>query len=132
MRYEADPETSETYGARSKIFLALLLGDAAQHGEALAFLVELLVVVQAMEDLLLRLIANGAGVVEDKAGILLGFNLPVALLAQGADHLFGVMGVHLAAEGLQIECFLGCHRHPQYTVNPVFPAELDRDPKPRR
>ncbi len=29
-----EPETSETYGARSKIFFALLLGDAAQDAES--------------------------------------------------------------------------------------------------
>jgi len=41
-----------------------------------------LVLVQPVEDLLLRFIANRAGVVEDQAGILLGLDLAVALMLQ--------------------------------------------------
>ena len=88
---------------------ALLLRHAAQHAEALPLLVQLLVVVQAMEDLLLRLVADRTGVVKDQVGIFFRLHLPVALLPQRANHLFGVMGIHLAAERLQIKCFFGCH-----------------------
>ena len=79
-----------------------------------------LVFVQAVKDLLLGFVADGAGVVEDQAGIFLRFNLPVALLLQCADDLLRVMGIHLAAEGLKIKCFFGCHSNPKYTVMRVF------------
>jgi hypothetical protein len=38
------------------------------------------------------------------------------LLLQCANNLFGVMGIHLAAEGLKVEGFFGCHSNPKYTV----------------
>ena len=82
---------------------ALLLGDAAEHGELFAFALELLVVVEAVEDLLFGFVADGAGVVEDEPGVGLVLDAGVALLLQGADDLFGVMGVHLAAEGFDVE-----------------------------
>ena len=56
-----------------------------------------------MKDLLLRLIANGAGVVQDQAAVILVLHPRVALLLQRPDDFFRVMGVHLAAEGLDIE-----------------------------
>jgi hypothetical protein len=58
-----------------------------------------LVFVQAVKDLLLGLVADGAGVVEDQAGFFFRLDLPVALLLQCADDLLRVMGIHLAAEG---------------------------------
>jgi hypothetical protein len=58
---------------------ALLLGDAADDGEALAFSVEFLVLVEAVEDFLLGLVADGAGVVEDEAGLGFVGGLGVAL-----------------------------------------------------
>ena len=82
---------------------ALLLGDAADDGEALPFTVELLVLVEAMEDLLLGLVADGAGVVEDEAGFGLVGGLGVALLQQRAHNFFGVVGIHLTAEGFDIK-----------------------------
>ena len=96
--------------------LALLLRHAAQHGEALAFPVLALVFVEPVEDLLLRLVADGAGVVEDQAGIFFRLHLPVALLPECANHLLRVMGIHLAAEGLKIEGFFGCHSNLEYTA----------------
>ena len=120
LRYDADPDTSETYGARSKIFSPSCCATQPSTPKRLPLLVQLLVVVQAIEDLLLRLVADRAGVVEDQPGIFLRLHLPVALLPQRANHLFGVMGIHLAAEGLQIECFFGCHRPPQYTDDSGF------------
>jgi len=75
-----------------------------------------LVFVQAVKDLLLRLVANGAGVVEDQAGIFLRLDLPVTFVLQCANDLFRVMGIHLAAKGLYIEGSLGCHSNSKYTV----------------
>ena len=55
--------------------LAFLLRDTAKHAEAFAGLVQLLVVVEAIEDFLFGFVADGAGVVEDQAGFLFGFDL---------------------------------------------------------
>ena len=82
---------------------------------------QLFVVIQAVKDLLLSLVADGAGVVQNQAGVFLVFNLPVTLVLQCANHLFGVMGIHLAAEGFKIESFLGRHNNPEYTVICVTP-----------
>ena len=60
-----------------------------------------------MKDFLLGLIADGAGVVEDEASVFDGRNLAVALGNQSADDFLGVMDVHLAAEGFEVEGFLG-------------------------
>ncbi len=83
--------------------LAFLLGDAADDGELFAFALEALVLVEAVEDFLLGFVADGAGVVEDEAGVGFVVDAGVALVLQGADDLFGVMGVHLAAEGFDVE-----------------------------
>ncbi len=94
--------------------LALLLGDAAKHGEALPFLVQLLEIVQAVKDLLFGLIADGAGVVKDEVGVLFALHLRVTLGDERAHDLFGVVEVHLAAKGLDVERLLrGAHDHPR-------------------
>ncbi len=94
---------------------ALLLGDAAEHGEALPFLVQLLEIVQAMEDLLLGLVADRAGVVDDEVGILFALHLRVAFGDERAHDLFGVVEIHLAAEGLDVKRLLRrTHNHPRY------------------
>jgi hypothetical protein len=54
-----------------------------------------------VEDLLLRLVADRAGVVEDQIRLVLGLDLRVALLPQRSNDLFRVMNVHLAAESLK-------------------------------
>ena len=101
---------------------AFLLGDAAENGEALAGFVQLFVVVEAVEDLLLGFVADGAGVVEDQAGFFFGLDPAVALLLQCANDLFRVMGIHLAAEGFKVEGFFGCHSNLEYTVKAVLAA----------
>ena len=90
---------------------ALLLGHATQNAESLA-LPEELFLIEAVEDLLLGFVADGAGVVEDEAGFRFRVNLAIALLKKRADHLLGVVGIHLAAECLQIKCLFGRHRDP--------------------
>ena len=91
--------------------LAFLLRHAAQHAELLALLLQLLVVVQAVEDFLLGLVADGAGVVENQSGFFDGLNLPVALGNQRPHDLFRVMGIHLAAKGFEVKRLLGLRRH---------------------
>jgi hypothetical protein len=76
--------------------------------------VQFLVVVEAVEDLLLSLVPDRAGVVEDKPSLFFSFDLRVALVEQSADHFLGVVGIHLAAEGFEIECFSGRHNYPVY------------------
>ena len=61
------------------------------------------VLVQPVEDLLLGLVTDGAGVVEDEAGVGLVLDLGVALGLEGADDFFRVVRVHLAAEGFDVE-----------------------------
>ncbi len=84
-------------------FFAFLLGHAAQHGKALPFFVQRLVIVQAIEDLLLGLVADRAGVVQDQRGFNLRFDLAIALMHQRPNDFFRVMDVHLAAEGLNVK-----------------------------
>src|ERR1035437_8389004 len=94
---------------------ALLLGDAAENGEALPFLMQLFEIGQPMKDLLLGLVADGAGVVEDQVRIFFAMHLRVALRDERAHDFFGVVEVHLAAEGLDVKrLLLGTHKH-QYS-----------------
>ena len=93
---------------------------------------QLLVVVEAVEDLLLGLVADGAGVVEDQAGFFFGLDLAIALVQQCANDLFGVMGIHLAPESLKVEGFFGCHSNSEYRAfrlsqSPCESAQLARD-----
>ena len=90
---------------------AFLLRDAAQHAKDFALLLIFLVVGQAVKDLLLRLVADGAGVVEDQVRFLHGLYLAIALGNERADDFFGVMHVHLAAEGFQVELLVSTVRH---------------------
>src|SRR5439155_965726 len=92
-------------------FLALLLGDTSQDGEFLSLRLKLFVIGEAMKDLLFGLIADGAGVVEDEAGVFDGRNLAIALGNERADDFLGVMDIHLAAEGFEVEGFLGLGGH---------------------
>jgi hypothetical protein len=82
--------------------------------------VELFVLVEAVEDFLLGLVADRAGVVEDEAGVGFVGGLGVALLDEGADDLFGVVGVHLAAEGFDVK---GLH-----TQEPVYGSCVESFP----
>ena len=84
-------------------FFALLLGDAAEHGELLAFALQALVFIQPVEDFLFGLVADGAGVIEDQSGVGLVLDAQVAFVLQCADDFLRVMGVHLAAKRLDIE-----------------------------
>ena len=114
---------------------AFLLGDASQNREFLPVsmgLLELvfLELVEAVEDFLLGLIANAAGVVEDQLGFLRGGNLAVALAQKGANDLFGVVGVHLAAERLDVKrlhffyCNVGSPLQGEKRLIPAFPPRF--------
>src|SRR5581483_4558175 len=84
---------------------AFLLRHAAQYGEALPFLLELAEIVEAVEDLLLRLIADRTRVVQDEPCILFALDLAIALGDERSHNFFGVVEVHLAAKSLDIERF---------------------------
>ena len=92
-------------GALENLF-AFLLGHAAEHAKLLALGQQLLVVGETMKDFLLRLVADGAGVVENQVGLLDRFHLAVAFVHQRANDFFRVVDVHLAAEGFEVEGFV--------------------------
>ena len=96
--------------------LPFLLRHAAQHHEAFAGSVQLLVVVQTVEDLLFGFVADGAGVVEDQIGGGFGIYLGVAFMAKSADDFLRIMHIHLATESLKIERFIGRHSETEYTA----------------
>ena len=86
--------------------LAFLLRHAADHGKYLAlpgFAFELL---KAVEDFLLGLIANAAGVVENVVRGLGRIYLGIALMKQRPDHLLGIVRIHLAAECFDEKSFV--------------------------
>ena len=85
-------------------FLAFLLCHASQYAEDLAF-AGALEILQTVENLLLRLVANAAGIVEHQIGGFRRLHLVVALCQQGADDFFRVMRIHLATEGFDVEGF---------------------------
>jgi len=89
--------------------LAFLLGDASQNSEHFALAV-FLEFVQTVKHLLFGLVANAAGVVENQVGFFGLDHLPVAFRQQRADDLFGIVRVHLAPEGLDIEGLHGVLR----------------------
>src|SRR3954454_15100062 len=82
--------------------LALLLCYATEDTKSLAlvFAPEL---IQTVKNLLLRLVANAAGVVKQQIGFRGSFGLYIPAGQQRADHLFGIMHVHLTAECLDVE-----------------------------
>src|SRR5439155_25644410 len=88
-------------------FLPLLLGDTSQDGEFFSLRLKFFVIRKTVKDLLFGLIADGAGVVEDEAGVFDGRNLAIALGNERADDFLGVMDVHLAAESFEVEGFVG-------------------------
>ncbi len=108
-------------GGALEDLLAFLLGDAAEDGELLAFALHPLVLVQPVEDLLLGLVADGAGVVEDQPGFGLVGDLGVAFVLQGPDDLFGVMGIHLAAEGFDVKRLAHIHKYIVRTLWGPYP-----------
>jgi hypothetical protein len=55
------------------------------------------------EDLVLRLLSNGAGIEQDQVGVFRAIRELVALLLEQAGHPLGVVLVHLAAVGDQVE-----------------------------
>ena len=89
--------------ARARKSLAFLLRHAAKHGKSLPLLVQCLVVVQPVENLLLRLIADGAGVVQNQRGFRFRLDLAIPLVHQRPNDLFGVVDVHLAAESFDVK-----------------------------
>ena len=91
-------------GGTVEDLLAFLLGDAADDGEDFAF-AAFLKMLQPVENLLLGFITDRAGVIENVIGLFGGLDLGVALVEERADHLFGIVRVHLAAEGFDVERF---------------------------
>ena len=79
---------------------AFLAGDAAAHADQHALGLEVLDAAEVAEHLLLRLLADRAGVEQDQVGLLDVVRRLVALgRVQHVGHLARVVVVHLAAEG---------------------------------
>src|SRR5215469_8699328 len=85
---------------------AFLLGHAAQHRELLPLRLQLLIILQAVKNLLLSLVPYGAGVIENETGFFYSLDLPVALAHQCSDDFLRIVHVHLAPEGLDVESLL--------------------------
>ncbi|OIQ75414.1 hypothetical protein GALL_429140 [mine drainage metagenome] len=87
-----------------------LAGDAAGHADAQPrlFALERAQPPQIAEYLVLRLLADRAGVEQDEIGVLgILHGFVVLVGAEHVDHLGRVVRVHLATEGLDIEFFHG-------------------------
>src|SRR5581483_2797224 len=83
--------------------LAFLLSYAAENAKNLTFAGFTLELLKTAEYFLFGFIADAASVVEDELGFVGLGNLRVAAFEQSADYLFGVVRVHLTAEGLDVE-----------------------------
>ena len=82
---------------------AFLLCHASEDPENLALRLVFLVIGKPVKNFLFGFVADRAGVVKDEAGLFDGRNLAVPLPHQRADHLFGVMHIHLATEGFEVK-----------------------------
>src|SRR5260370_42531622 len=83
--------------------LAFLLRHTSDDGEYLSFAGSALELVEPVEHFLLGLIADTAGIVENQSGGLGTLDLRIAAMNQRSDDLLGIVGVHLTAEGLDVE-----------------------------
>ena len=83
--------------------LALLLRHTSQHAKLLALLLIFLVIVEPVKNLLLRLVADRAGVVQNQVSLFDRIHLPIPLRHQRANDLFGVVDIHLAAESFEVK-----------------------------
>ena len=102
-RYDADPDTIDTYGRLIEDLLALLLRHAPQHRELLPLALQPLVLIQPVKHLLLRLVTDRTRVVQDQTRLGLVLHPRIPLLLQRPDHLLGIVRVHLAAKGLDVK-----------------------------
>src|SRR5579884_797674 len=90
---------------------ALMLGHAAEHAKNFSLPRLPLEISQTGKHLLLGFVADAARIVEDQVSLFGRIYLPVAFRHQRADYLLGVVHIHLAAEGLDVES-LGSHSPP--------------------
>ena len=95
------PEEEVEVGHPGEEALLLLLGDAARHGEQrTAPRLVHAVTAERREELLLRLLADGAGVEDDEFRVLGVRGGLETVPAEQLDHAGAVRLVHLAAEGM--------------------------------
>ena len=96
-------------------FLPLGLGDAARHGDghAAAFLrgglLEHADTAKLGIDLVRRLFTNVASVEDDEIGVLDACGLGEALGYEQVRHTMGIVDVHLAPEGFNVELARSVH-----------------------
>jgi hypothetical protein len=84
---------------------AFLLRHAAQHAKHFPLPRLALELLEAVEHLLFGLVANRARVVQHQFGVFRRFHLRQALADKRADHLLGIVHIHLAAKRLDVEGF---------------------------
>ena len=94
-----------------KNLFPLLLRHASQDAKLFPLRTILLIIREPVKDLLLRLVANRAGVIKDQPRLFHRWNLPIPLLQKRPHHLLGVVRIHLAAEGLKVKRLAGGVRH---------------------
>ena len=102
------PQMMSTCGARLEDQLLVLLGHAAEDADDLVGMAALVAAqpAQGAVDLVLGVLADGAGVERITSASVGSCGQLVALAAQAADDQLAVEHVHLAADGFDVE-FLG-------------------------
>ena len=83
--------------------LTFLLRHASYHAEQLPFTSLALELLQTVENLLFRFIADAAGVVQHQTGFFGRSDTAIALLQHSAHDFFRIVRVHLTAERLDVK-----------------------------
>src|SRR5262249_23385434 len=90
-------------GRAMKNLFAFLLGDAAKDTNFLGLSGHFAKFAQAGKDFLRCFFADAAGVIEDKGCSFDGIDLAIAARKKHAGNFFGIVFIHLAAKGFEIE-----------------------------
>ena len=120
------PEDDVDEGRAVEQRRAFLAGHAAPHADeqVRVGVLELLQPPQVRAHLVLRLVADGAGVEDDEIGILgLGRALPTLFGLKDVGDLLRVVGVHLAPEGAHVDLVRGHGVYPEAKAGDVTGSE---------
>src|SRR5262249_28048256 len=104
--------------------LAFLLRHASEYSKHFAPALFFLELLQAVKYFLLGFVADAAGVIKKQVRLFRRGHLPVAFRNQGAYHFLGVVRIHLAPEGLDIEAL---HSARFYCNEVAMPGSLARE-----
>ena len=109
------PDHEVDHRGAAKNFLAFRLGDAAGHGNEHATLgagrglAQLAHPAELGKDLLGRLLADVTGIEDDEVGVFRLGGLDEAMRRQDVRHTMGIVDVHLAAVGFDVELAGSAH-----------------------